>query len=856
MGFFLADAVTEAATARGAPRAPKAPRDLASQPRGCDSCSLKTTWPRLASARMAISGNTKDADILVLGEAPGQEEDQQGKAFVGPSGQLLRKYLPGRAMERLAFQNTVRCHPFGNETPSPADTHACSIHLEEDIAKLPIKAILGVGGSPLLQVYPEANAHKAGIMRIHGVRFPVQIGAQTYWYWPIIAPKRVLETAGRFGGDSFMLPALKADIKRFFKDVDRWGTPTIHKPDPSSVKLPRSIEEARAILAQMADPIGLDLETSCLEPYRIGARLLTAAVSDGEITMAWSIDHPECVTDWGLTLLLEIAASRLWVAHNAAFELAWILFQARKQNLPFRWEPARFEDSMACGRLYHQREALLALDTLSRIVLGSDFKAAVPVNRKNMLAEPLARTLPYNGLDAQACLLIFKKLRPKVDKYTYELILGSIRSTTEMELAGLTADLTVNAELKELWGSHRLQAQESARTIYEVKQFEAANQVEFNIGAPEHVGEALAVYGRVDLPRTAGRGDGRKPGQYSTDDQVLRAKAPEHPLVVATLAYREGQKMESTYIDSVVELVRSSVDGLLHPKYSTMRVSTLRTSSEDPNIQNFPKRKHRELRKQVVAPPGHIFAAFDYKAIEARVIAMVTKARYLCESIIRGEDIHGYWRDFILDLHPDYIERLALMTNETEEKQVLKGGRDIIKTDFVFASFYGATARSVAERTNLPTLIVEQALVQFWQRYPEVRQWIKGVRAAYAETSDITFITGRVRHAIIAGNELINNPIQGIGTGDFVLLAQNALSELAREMDDFYLQPRINIHDDLIFVLPDVPDLLETYIDLIGKELVKPRFDWQIVPLAVEARVGYNWADLDEIASFTGDYVR
>lgn len=855
MGFFLQEGVAEAAVA-SARRAKAAPKDFRDQPRGCDSCSLKSVWPRLASAKMALSGNTKDADILVLGDAPEAEDDRRGRAFMGESGLLLRKYLPARELERLAFQNVLRCHTFAAEAASSlGDLHACSAHLEADLERLPIKAILGVGPAPLAQVYPEANAQRAGLMRIFGVKFPVEIAGKVYWYWPIVHPSFLLKSAGRYG-DSFALPAFKADIRRFFKEVDRWPTPTIHRPDPNNVLLPRSLEDAEGILARLADPLGIDIETSCLEAYRIGARLLTVAISDGQTTLAFPVDHPEGPTDWGLPLLLKVAATRRWVAHNAAFELAWLLFLARQRQPMYAWEPAPFEDSMALGRIYHQREALLALDTMSRIVLGSDFKAAVPVNRRNMLAEPLERTLPYNGLDAQACRLIYDKLRPKVDNYTYNLLLGAIRSTTEMELAGLHIDMEVNAILKAEWGGQRLAAAATARQLYEVKQFEAERQIEFNIGAPEHVGDALATYGRVELPRTAGRANSKNGGQYSTDDQVLRKLAPEHPLVLATLEYREGQKMESTYVDSIALCAAAHGDGLIHPKYSTMRTATLRLSSEDPNIQNFPKRKHRELRRQIVAPPGHIFAAFDYKAIEARVIGMITKDRALCESIIKGEDIHGYWRDRILDIYPDYIERLAIMTNETEEKRILKGGRDIIKTDFVFASFYGSTARSIVERTSLPMAIVDEALVSFWQRYPEVKRWLKATRTAYNDSSDIVFRTGRIRHAMVAGNEIINNPIQGVGTGDFVLLAQNSLSELAREMGDFHLQPRVNIHDDLMFVLPDVPDLLEAYIDVIGKELVKPRFDWQIVPLAVEARIGYNWADLAEIASFEGSYVR
>ena len=89
-----------------------------------------------------------------------------------------------------------------------------------------------------------------------------------------------------------------------------------------------------------------------------------------------------------------------------------------------------------------------------------------------------------------------------------------------------------------------------------------------------------------------------------------------------------------------------------------------------------------------------------------------------------------------------------------------------------------------------------------------------------------------------------------------MLEAQNEISQIARQMNDPFLHPRINIHDDLTFIFPDDERLAE-YINFVGETMVKCRFPWQIVPLAVECNIGYeSWAVMEEVASFKGAYIR
>jgi DNA polymerase-1 len=365
------------------------------------------------------------------------------------------------------------------------------------------------------------------------------------------------------------------------------------------------------------------------------------------------------------------------------------------------------------------------------------------------------------------------------------------------------------------------------------------------------VGIALTEYGKLHLPKTpAGK-------QLKTDDEAMKEAAPDgHPLVDAVLEYRSAAKMISTYIDPVLDCRTRCIDGRMHPTYSTMLVATFRLSSEDPNIQNWPSRnvEQKKLRGQVKAPKGHMLVKFDYKALEARVIAMASNDRALCESIIKKIDIHGKWRDKALEIYPDYYYRLEEIAGTTDKKEVLKGGRNIIKTDFVFASFFGSLPDACAKRTGMPLQYMQELSTEFWGEFPGVKAWIKQRRIEYKDTGSSRLLTGAVRHAVMPGNEPINTPIQGSGA-IIVVEAMRALGELSRRLKEPYLHPRINIHDDLTFILPD-DETMPEYIDVIVAELLKVRFDWQTVPLAVEGAVGLSWESLEEFGDFVGDYIR
>jgi DNA polymerase len=108
----------------------------------CTKCSLCETRNRTVFG----SGN-KNADWMLIGEAPGQNEDLQGKPFVGSAGLLLTEMLRaiGLAREEIFITNIVKCRPPGNRNPKPDEIERCSDYLQRQRMLIKPKIILAVG---------------------------------------------------------------------------------------------------------------------------------------------------------------------------------------------------------------------------------------------------------------------------------------------------------------------------------------------------------------------------------------------------------------------------------------------------------------------------------------------------------------------------------------------------------------------------------------------------------------------------------------------------------------------------------------------------------------------------------------
>ena len=113
--------------------------ELAVVAAGCTRCGLCASRTHTAFAR-----GSPRARLMVVGEAPGAEEDAAGIPFVGPSGELLDSMLRSVGIEAYIC-NAVKCRPPGNRAPTPEELEACRDYLEAQIAEVRPAIILALG---------------------------------------------------------------------------------------------------------------------------------------------------------------------------------------------------------------------------------------------------------------------------------------------------------------------------------------------------------------------------------------------------------------------------------------------------------------------------------------------------------------------------------------------------------------------------------------------------------------------------------------------------------------------------------------------------------------------------------------
>lgn len=113
----------------------------------CSKCDLSQTRNHVIFGE----GNFR-APIMIIGEAPGRDEDLQGRPFVGKSGQLLDKILGACAFtrnEHVFISNIVKCRPPGNRTPTPTETSCCMPWLLQQIELVDPKIMILLGATAL-----------------------------------------------------------------------------------------------------------------------------------------------------------------------------------------------------------------------------------------------------------------------------------------------------------------------------------------------------------------------------------------------------------------------------------------------------------------------------------------------------------------------------------------------------------------------------------------------------------------------------------------------------------------------------------------------------------------------------------
>ena len=124
----------------------------------CTDCPLHQNRSR------AVPGEgPENAEIMLIGEAPGFNEDKQGRPFVGAAGQFLDKLLASANLSResVYITNTVKCRPLNNRDPLPVEMAACRKYLDRQIEVIAPKVIVTLGRHSLTAFLPKETISKS-----------------------------------------------------------------------------------------------------------------------------------------------------------------------------------------------------------------------------------------------------------------------------------------------------------------------------------------------------------------------------------------------------------------------------------------------------------------------------------------------------------------------------------------------------------------------------------------------------------------------------------------------------------------------------------------------------------------------
>ena len=196
---------------------------IAAEVSSCQKCPL-------AKGRVkAVPGEgPADARVMLIGEGPGFHENQQGRPFVGPSGQFLSELLAmaGLKREEVFITNVVKCRPPGNRDPQPEEIAACSDYLSRQTALIRPRIVMTLGRYSLSRFLPAAR-----ISAVHGR--PHKIGAVTVF--PMYHPAAALHQPTlrkTLLDDMAKLPDILAELEQ--RAPER--APVVAEPPPEPPK--------------------------------------------------------------------------------------------------------------------------------------------------------------------------------------------------------------------------------------------------------------------------------------------------------------------------------------------------------------------------------------------------------------------------------------------------------------------------------------------------------------------------------------------------------------------------------------------------------------------------------------------
>ena len=509
------------------------------------------------------------------------------------------------------------------------------------------------------------------------------------------------------------------------------------------------------------------------------------------------------------------------------------------QNLKYDILILSWYDVEVKGKLFDTMLAHYLIDADSRHnmdVLAENYLGYSPISitkligakgkkQGNMRDVPVEDVAPYASEDADITLQLKELFVPILEEIgalslANEVEFPLIYVLAAMEREGVCLDVNVLGEISKIITleifEHECQIHEKAG-------------VKFNIASPKQLGEVL--FDKLQLDPKAKK---TKTGQYQTGEDVLLSLASKSDIVQDILNFRQLQKLKSTYVDALPQLLNVKSERI-HTSFNQAVASTGRLSSTNPNLQNIPIKteRGREVRKAFVAKDDdHVIMAADYSQIELRIVAEISGDKAMREAFINGIDIHTATAAKVYGVTLDEV-------NSTMRRNAKAVNFGII---------YGQSAFGLSQNLGIPRREAADMIEQYFIQYPGIKAYMNNTIAFARENGYVETLLKRRRYlrdinsqnATVRGfaeRNGINAPIQG-SAADMIKIAMIGIHDDIKKQG---LKGRMTmqVHDELVFDVPkDEIDIFKEIVESRMKNAIKME-----VPIVVEIGIGKNWLE-------------
>lgn len=579
---------------------------------------------------------------------------------------------------------------------------------------------------------------------------------------------------------------------------------------PAYQLITRPDELPPALAALRAAPfIGLDTETTGLDPHRSRMRLLQLATPE----KSFIIDLFRFPAG-ALGPLAEIlsAPQPVKVAHNAKFDAKFLLKH-------FGIKLAGIFDTYLASLLASagQEGDRHSLEAVALRYLDLQLDKAAQMS--DWSGELSSYQLEYAAHDAAVLAPLREKLLAKLDEM--DLMVAAaiefdcVLPIARMELAGFFLDAECwRAQVARVREAHReaadaLQA-ELGRGATQMALFEAGPQI--NLDSPQQVRDALSRLG-IEVE--------------STNETRLLKLAREHEVIRHLLEYRSLSKSLSSYGESMLDFINPAT-GRIHADFRQIGSPTGRITCSQPSLQQVPHAI--EYRSCFRAPAGRKLIVADFSQIEMRILADFSRDPALIDAFNSGADLHRATSSLMLGI--------PLSEVTPQQREQAKG--------LNYGIVYGMGAEGLANRINSSVAEAEILIEKYFAAYPLVDRWLK-------EAADRAVAEGRSRTA--SGRLWIYklDPYDPVQLGQLRRVGKNApiqgtasdIFKRAMTLVDARLEGRdariVNsVHDEIVVecdeaIAREVAADVEEAMTSAGREFLSR------VPVVVEAAIADAW---------------